>query len=123
MLSDEGISVTGLRRSSIDLRAANNVKMNVLGVVDADISTLSPSGERFSTATSAYVVKNINEVFLSLEVMVGLRIGDRQFPTAGAGNQHGAQAGAWDKTGTVTECLPHEQRPAQYFRNDVVFRN
>ena len=22
-------------------------------------------------------------------------------------NQHGAQKGAWDRTGTVTECLPH----------------
>ena len=84
MLSNEGIAITGLRRSSIDLRAANNVKMDVLGVVDASISALSPSGERFSTATSAYVVKNVDEVFLSLEVMVGLRIIDRQFPTAGA---------------------------------------
>ena len=53
ILSDGGVSVTGLRRSSIDLRAANNVKMSVLGVVDANISALSPSGERFSTSTSA----------------------------------------------------------------------
>ena len=52
--------------------------------MDADISALSPSGERFSTATSAYVVKNVDKVFLTLEVMVGLRIVDKQFPTAGA---------------------------------------
>ena len=84
ILSNEGLAITGLRRSSINLRAANNVKMDVLRVVDASISALSPSGERFSTATSAYVVKNVDEVFLSLEVMVGLRIIDRQFPTAGA---------------------------------------
>ena len=108
LLSQEGIAITGLRRSKIDLRAANNVKMDVLGVADATISALSPSGERFSTTTAAYVVKNVDEVFLSLETMVGLRIVDEQFPTAGAGNQHGAQKGAWDRTGTVTECLPHE---------------
>ena len=108
ILSQEGIAITGLRRSMIDQRAANNVKMEVLGVADASISALSPSGERFSTTTAAYVVKNVDEVFLSLEVMVGLRIVDEQFPTAGAGNQHGAQKGAWDRTGTVTECLPHK---------------
>ena len=107
MLSDEGISVTGLRRSSIDLRAANNVKMNMLGVVDADISALSPSGERFSTATSAYVVKNVDKVFLSLEVMVGLRIVDKQFPTAGAGNQHkGTYCASAAASSPACKCLP-----------------
>ena len=48
-----------------------------------------------------------NEVYLSLDVLVGLRIVNEFFPVAGAGNQHGAKAGAWDRTGTVTEQLPH----------------
>ena len=40
-------------------------------------------------------------------MLVGLCIVNEQFPTAGAGNQHGAQQGAWDRTGTITEQLPH----------------
>ena len=97
----------GLRRSHVDLRAANNAKIDVQGVADATISALLPSGERFRTTTTAYVVKNVDEVDLSLDVLVGLRIVNKQFPTAGAGNQHGAQQGAWDRTGTITEQLPH----------------
>ena len=47
------------------------------------------SNDHRRLTTSAYVVRNVDEVFLSLEAMVGLRIVDKQFPTAGAGNQHG----------------------------------
>ena len=107
LLSQEGVAVTGLRRSHINLRAANSAKIDVQGVADATISVLSPSGERYSTTTTAYVVRNVDEVYLSLDAMVGLRIVDEQFPTAGAGNQHGAQKAAWDRTGTVAERLPH----------------
>ena len=46
-------------------------------------------------------------MYLSLDVLVGLRIVDEQFPTARAGNQHGAHQGAWDRTGTITKQLPH----------------
>ena len=53
------------------------------------------------------MVHNVGEVYLSLNVLVGLRIVNEFFPSAGAGNQHGAQAGAWDRTWTVTEHLPH----------------
>ena len=70
-------------------------------------SALSPSGERFKTTSRVYIVRNVDEVYLSLDVLVGLRIANEFFPVAGAGNQHGAQAGAWDRTGTVTEQLPH----------------
>ena len=54
-----------------------------------------------------YIVRNVDEVYLSLDILVGLRIVNKFFPVAGAGNQHGAQADAWDGTGTVTEELPH----------------
>ena len=93
-----------MRKSKVDLRAANNAKIDVQGVVDATISALSPSGERFKTTS---IVRNVNEVYLSLDFLVGLRIVNQSFLVAGAGNQHGAQAGAWDRTGTVTEQLPH----------------
>ena len=79
--------------------------MEVQGVTNVTVSALSPTGERFKAKTSAYVVDNVDEVDLSLEVMMGLRIVDDQFPTAGAGNQHGTQKGAWDKTGTIAERL------------------
>ena len=44
---------------------------------------------------------------MSLDVLVGLRIVNEFFPVVGAGNQHGAQAGASDRTGTDTKQLPH----------------
>ena len=63
-----------MRRSKVDLRAANNAKIDVQGMVDAAISVLSPSGKRFKTTSKVFVVRNINEVYLSLDVIVGLRI-------------------------------------------------
>ena len=53
LLSRKGIACTGLRQSHVDLRSANNVKMDVQGVTDVTISALSPSGERFSATTTA----------------------------------------------------------------------
>ena len=38
LLSQSGIKIEGLRQSKIDLRAANNAKINVQGVADAKIS-------------------------------------------------------------------------------------
>ena len=94
LLSQEGIAITGLRRSRVDLRAANNAKIDVQGIADATISALSPTGECFRTTTTAYVVKNVDEVYLSSDMLVGLHIVNEHFPTAGAGNQHSAQQGA-----------------------------
>ena len=80
--------------------------MDVQGVTDVTISALSPTGERFSAKTSAYVVKNV-EVYLSLEVVIGLRIVDDQFPTAVAGNQHGCTYCAAAAASTAScNCLP-----------------
>ena len=107
LLEASGIEITGMRKSKVDLRAANNAKIDVQGVADATISALLPSGKRFKMTSRVYIVRNVNEVYLSLNVLVGLRIVNEFFPVAGAGNQHGAQAGAWDRTGTVTEQLPH----------------
>ena len=94
LLDQSGIKITGLRQLKVDLRAAT-------------IRALSPSGERFKKSSKIYIVSNVSEVYLSLDVLVGLRIVNEFFPAAGAGNQHGAQAGAWDRTGTITEQLPH----------------
>ena len=96
LLDQSGIKITGLRQSKVDLRAANNARIEVQGVADATISALSPSGERFKTSSKIYIVRNVNEVYLSLDDLVGLRIVNEFFPAAGDGNQHGAQAGAWD---------------------------
>ena len=68
----------------MDLRAANNAKIDVQGVVDATISALSSSGERFKTTSRVYIVQNVDEVYLSLDVLVGLRIVNKLFPVAGA---------------------------------------
>ena len=108
LIQSSGIQLTGLRRSKVDLRAANNAKIDVQGVVDAAISALSPTGKRFKTTGKVYIVRNVDKVYLSLDVLVGLRIVNEFFPVAGAGNQHRAKAGVWDRTGTVTEQLSHE---------------
>ena len=63
-----------MRKSKVDLRAANNAKIDVQGVKDATISALSPSGERFKTTSRVYIVRNVDKVYLSLDVLVGLRI-------------------------------------------------
>ena len=55
------------------------------GVTNAKISALSPNGERFVTYTRIYVVRNVGEVYLSLDVLVGLRIVNKFFLAAGAG--------------------------------------
>ena len=89
LLDQSGIEILGMRHSKVDLRAANNAKIDVQGVADATISALSPSGERFKTTSKVYIVRNVDEVYLSLNVLVGLRIVDEFFPVAGAGNQHG----------------------------------
>ena len=102
-----GIQISGLRESKVDLRAANNAKIDVQGVTDATNSALSPSGKRFKTTSRVYIIRNVDKLYLPLDVLVGLKIVNGFFPVAGAGNQNGAQAGAWDRTGTVTEQLPH----------------
>ena len=107
LLDQSGIEIAGVRQSKVALRAANNTRIDVQGIANATISALSPSGERFKTSTKIYIVRNVSKVYLSLDVLVGLRIVNEFFPAAGAGNQHGAQEGAWDRTGTVTEQLPH----------------
>ena len=108
------IQLTGMRKSKVDLRAANKAKIDVQG---AAISVLSPSGERFQTTSKIYIVRNVDEVYLSLDVLVDLRIVDKFFLVAGAVNQHRAKAGAWDRTGTVTKQLPHAiQHKSQWKR-------
>ena len=54
LLEASGVQISGMRKSKVDLRAANNAKIDVQGVVDATISALSPSGERFKTTSSLH---------------------------------------------------------------------
>ena len=61
--------------------------MYVVGVMNAAINALSPSDKRFQTTSKIYVVQNVDEVYLSFDVLVGLRIMNEFFPAAGAGNQ------------------------------------
>ena len=90
LLDQSGIKIAGIRQSKVDLRAANNARIDVQGVADATISALSPSGEHFKTFSKIYIVRNVREVSLSLDVLVGLRIVNEFFPAAGARNQQGA---------------------------------
>ena len=89
LMESSGIQLTGMQKSKVDLRVANNAMIDVQGVVDATISALSPSGKPFKTTSRVYNVRNVDEVYLSLVVLVGLRIVNEFFPVAGAGNQHG----------------------------------
>ena len=83
------VSLCNMKQMKVDLRAANNAVMNVVGVVNAAISALGPSGERFCCTSKVYVVENIDEVYISLDVMRGLCIVGKNFPEAGtSSNQH-----------------------------------
>ena len=96
----------------MDLRAANNAKINMQGSRDATISALSPSGERFKRTSRVYIIRNVDEVYLSLDVHVGLRIVNKFFPVAGASNQHGcAYCAAADASLTSCKCLPRKPPP------------
>ena len=120
LLEHEGIAITGLRQSRVDLQAANKAKINVQGIADVAINALLPNGERFRTTTAAYVVKNVDETYLSLDVLKGLCIVNEHFPAAGAGNQHGAQQGAWDRTDchrTTPPCILQHMR--RRFRKNI----
>ena len=58
-------------------------------MVNAAINALAPSGERFWCTSKVYVVENIDEVYLSLDVLRGLHIVGRNFLEAGTSpNQH-----------------------------------
>ena len=75
-----------MKQTKVDLRAANNA---VMEVVNAAINALAPSGERFRCTSKVYDIENIDEVYLSLDVLRGLRIVGRNFPEAGTSpNQH-----------------------------------
>ena len=96
-----------MKQTNVDLRAANNAVMEVVGVVNAAINALALSGERFCCTSKLYVVENIDEVYLSLDVLRGLRIVGKNFLEAGTSpNQHGNHPLIWDKTGTVVELYP-----------------
>ena len=97
-----------VKAPKVDLSAANGAKMNVTGVVNAHINATSTSGEQFHTTTKVYVVSNVDECYLSCDVLRGLKIIDNDFPEAGGRhlNQHGNNNLGWDRTGTVVECLP-----------------
>ena len=62
LLDQSGIKIAGLCQSKVDLRAANNARIDVQGVADATISELLPSGECFETSSKIYVVHNVSEV-------------------------------------------------------------
>ena len=58
-----------MRKSKVDLRAANNVNIDV----------------RFKMTSRVYIVWNVDEVYLSLDVLVGLRIMNKFFSGSGRG--------------------------------------
>ena len=74
LIEFSGIQLSGMRKPKVDLRSANNACMDFQGIVDMAISALSPSGERFKTTSKVYIIQNINKVYLSLDVLVRLRI-------------------------------------------------
>lgn len=97
-----------MRDSKIDLRAANNAKMDVVGVVNAHITATSPTGKKVKTTLKIFIVEDVKEVYLSFDFMKGLRIVDTNFPmAAGKLNQHGRNELGWDRSGTIVETLPH----------------
>ena len=112
LLDQSGIKITSLRQSKVHLRAPNNGQIDVQGVADATISALLPSGERFKTSSKIYIVRNVSEVYFSLDVLVGLRIVNEFFPAARAGNQHGcAHCAAAAASLSSCECLPRMPPP------------
>ena len=88
MVYNLDVPIKRMNHSSRNLNAANNVPIEVLGFTEVEIEATSPCGQHFATSTVVYLVENVSEVFLSLEVMRALQIVDRSFPTAGSGLRH-----------------------------------
>ena len=86
--------------------------MEVVGVYNAAINALAPSGERFCCTSKVYVVRNINKVYLSLNVLRGLRIVGINFPEAGTSlNQHQCNQCVVAAAAASHDCGCPERKP------------
>ena len=109
-------------KSKVDLRAANNTKMDVQGVVDAAISGLSPSGVRFKTTSKVYIVQNVDEVYLSFDVPL-----DRQQVLSGGRRRKSTWSKDWrmgphrnGRRATPTRIIQHKgQRQWSNFETNM----
>ena len=63
------INLCNVKTPKVELSAANRVKMNILGVVNAHINATSPSGKQFRTTSKVYVVSNMDNCNLYCDVL------------------------------------------------------
>ena len=113
------------------LKGADNNDLDVVAVVDASLSAISNTGDRITTTVRLYVVEGVDECYISCNAMKGLRIIDEHFPQPGIKDhdcrlcatttsstcrcipralppsRHPNQPPRWDRSGVITETLPH----------------
>ena len=70
-------------------------KMDVIGMVNTHINATSTSGEQFHRTSKVYMVSNVDECFLSWDVLRGLKIIDANFPEAGGRNRISTATTSW----------------------------
>ena len=69
--------------------------MDVIGMVNTHINATSTSGEQFHRTSKVYMVSNVDECFLSWDVLRGLKIIDANFPEAGGRNRISTATTSW----------------------------
>ena len=81
---ESGFRREDLKTASLEIRAANKNRMNIIGVFDATIQGLAPNGETLTSSCPVYVSDAVSDFFLSFDTMLDLGILGRAFPTIGA---------------------------------------
>ena len=72
-----------LRSATVNVSAANNQPMNIVGSFTCILQGASPEGEPVSCRSIVYVNDAVSGFFLSYETMLDLRIIDDKFPRIG----------------------------------------
>ncbi len=95
---DSGFKQEDLKIATMDIRAANKNRINIIGAFEATVQGHSPDGDTVSSSCLVYVSDSVNDFFLSFETMLDLGILGDAFPTIGLYN-------SVDKSPKFVRCL------------------
>ena len=86
-----GLPRSALTFSKRPIEAANGARLDVIGWSDSVMSSPTATGGTMSTTQSLYVVRGVDEAYLSCNALMGLGMVNRDFPLAGAAANQGGQ--------------------------------
>ena len=79
-----GFKREDLKTASLEIRAANTNRLNIIGEFEATVQGQSPSGNVISSYSKVFVSDSVNDFFLSFDTMLDLGILGNAFPTVGS---------------------------------------